>query len=325
MTATRARLPMILDQVEAVRVDRLSPSFVRVELGGPCLADFGVDGPLYDQRIKLIFPHGAGPLPSFTGAEESWYAAWLERPVEERGHLRTYTVRDVLGAGPETRLVVDFAVHGADGAAGPGSSWAERARVGDRLVLLAPRRGQEFGGIEFAPGTASRLLLVGDETAVPAVCAILGQLPWRSRGAVFLEVPTAADVQTVPHPEGMQVVWLPREGARLGSLVRAAVLEHLGVSGLRVDEPGQLAEVDPDLWETPTYSSSGEEVDTAVTLVNHDPSTGSGRRLDDLYAWIAGESGLVTALRRALVTDLGLDRRQVAFMGYWRRGVAMRS
>ncbi len=33
----------------------------------------------------------------------------------------------------------------------------------------------------------------------------------------------------------------------------------------------------------------------------------------------------VTALCRALVRDLGLDRRQVAFMGYWRRGVAMRS
>ena len=314
MTVTQARLPMLLDEVEAVRVERLSPSFVRVELGGPCLAEFGVDGPLYDQRIKLIFPHGDGPLPSFAGAEESWYAAWLERPVAERGHLRTYTGREVRGAGDDTRLVVDFAVHGPDGPVGPGSSWAERARVGDRLMLLAPRRGQQFGGIEFAPGPASRLLLVGDETAVPAVCAILAQLPWSARGAVFLEVPTAADVQPVPHPEGVQVDWLPREGAPLGSLVHPAVLEHLGLGAPRVEEP---AEVDPDLWETSTYSSSGEEVDAAVTLVGHD--------LDDLYAWIAGESGLVTTLRRALVTDLGLDRRQVAFMGYWRRGVAMRS
>ena len=45
----------------------------------------------------------------------------------------------------------------------------------------------------------------------------------------------------------------------------------------------------------------------------------------DLYAWIAGESGVVTGLRRHLVRGLGIDRRQVSFMGYWRQGVAMRS
>lgn len=36
------------------------------------------------------------------------------------------------------------------------------------------------------------------------------------------------------------------------------------------------------------------------------------------------ESGVVTTLRRHLVKDLGVDRSQVAFMGYWRHGVAMR-
>ena len=80
--------------------------------------------------------------------------------------------------------------------------------------------------------------------------------------------------------------------------------------------PADIGEVDPDLWETPTYSSSGEEVDSAVTVVGHD--------LDDVYAWIAGESAVVTGLRRALVKNLGMDRRQVAFMGYWRRGVSMK-
>lgn len=314
MTTTQHRLPMILDEVRAVRVERLSPSFVRVELGGACLADFGVDGPTYDQRIKLVFPYAGGSLPSVADADQSWLSTWLERPVEERGHMRTYTIREVRGSGADTRLVVDFVVHGHDGQAGPGSSWAERAEVGDPVVLLAPRRGEPFGGIEFAPGTASQLLLVGDETAVPAICAILGQLPWQARGAAFLEVPTAADVVSVVHPEGVEVVWLPRDGGPVGSRVHDAVLTHLGAPDLPVDEP---VEVDPDLWETPTYSSSGEEVDAAVTVVGHD--------LDGLYAWIAGESAMVTTLRRALVRDLGVDRRQVAFMGYWRRGVAMRS
>ncbi|MGW6918982.1 siderophore-interacting protein [Kitasatospora sp. NPDC054939] len=35
-------------------------------------------------------------------------------------------------------------------------------------------------------------------------------------------------------------------------------------------------------------------------------------------AWIAGESGVVRALRRHLVADRGLDKRAVEFSGYWR-------
>ena len=316
MTLAQHSLPMVLDEVEVVRVDRLSPSFVRVELGGACLAEFGVDGPLYDQRIKLVFPGvPGGPPPSFAGADESWFDTWLQRPEAERGHMRTYTVRALRGEGADARLVVDIVVHADDhGAVGPGCDWAARATVGDRVVLMGPRRGQLYGGIEFDPGTAKRLLLVGDETAVPAICATLGHLPWNATGAAFLEVPTAADIQTVQHPEGVEVVWLPREGAPHGSLLQPAVLAHLGVGAGPVPEP---EDVDPDLWETPSYSSSGEEVETGQTLVGHD--------LEDLYAWIAGESGLVTALRRVLVKDLGVDRRQVAFMGYWRKGVAMRS
>ena len=313
MTTTEHSLPMILDQVEVVRVDRLSPSFVRFELGGACLADFGVDGPLYDQRIKLVFPGvPGGPLPSFAGADESWWSTWLARPEEERGHMRTYTVRDVVGSGVDTRLVVDIVVHGdAHGTPGPGCAWAARAQVGDRVVLMAPRRGIFYGGIEFVPPAATgRLLLVGDETAVPAVCAILAQLPADAVGAAFLEVPTAGDVLSVVHPEGVHVSWHPREGADHGAALHPAVLAHLGVGAAPLEEP---AEVDPDLWETPTYSSSGEAIDETA------PDGG------ELYAWIAGESAVVTALRRVLVKDFGVDRKQVAFMGYWRKGVAMRS
>ena len=108
---TNHSLPMILNEVEVVAVERLSPTYVRVELGSPVLADFGVDGPLYDQRIKLVFPNEAGRLPSFEGADESWFTTWLDIPASERGHMRTYTVREVRGEGQDTRLVVDFVLH----------------------------------------------------------------------------------------------------------------------------------------------------------------------------------------------------------------------
>ena len=314
MTATASPLPLLLEEVVVRDVERLSPSFVRVELGSPALADFGVDGKSYDQRIKLIFPHGDRPLPSFAGADQGWMASWYAKPAEERGHMRTYTIREVRGTGRDTRLVVDFVLHG-DGEHGPGGDWAARASVGDTVVTMAPRRGVPFGGIEFVPGDARRLLLVGDETAVPAVAAILEQLPSNARGRAFLEVPVAGDVLPVRHPAGIEVTWLPREGGPRGQALHAAVLDHLGAAAATPQLSAD--DVDPDLWETPTYSSSGEDV------AGHDRSV--GHDYDGLYAWIAGESRLVTGLRRALVRDLEIDRHQVAFMGYWREGVAMRS
>lgn len=312
MTVTADVLPMLLAEVEVVSVERLSPTFVRVGLGGPALADLGVDGPFLDQRIKLVLPDPAtGALTSIEGADASWFATWLERPAAERGHMRTYTVRDVRGTGEDTVLVVDMVLHLEGDLVGPGSLWASRASVGDRIVVIAPRRGFPYGGIEFDPAPGADLLLVGDETAVPAVCAVLEQLPDDAVGTAFLEVPVAADVQDVRRPAGVDLVWLAREGAELGRGLHDAVVAHLGIAGAEVEVGPD--EVDPDLWETPSYSSSGEEVADGA------PGVGG------TYAWIAGESTVVTGLRRHLVTELGFDRSRVAFMGYWRRGVAMRS
>ncbi|WP_224744855.1 siderophore-interacting protein [Nocardioides ganghwensis] len=310
-------LPMLFAEVEVVSVERLTPTFVRVELGSPELADLGVDGPRYDQRIKLVFPDPeTGGITSTEGADDTWFSTWMERPAAERGHMRTYTIRDVRGSGAQTTLVVDMVLHLEGDLVGPGSTWASRATVGDRLVLMAPRRGFPYGGIEFTPFPGADLLLVGDETAVPAICAVLEQLPADATGAAFLEVPVAGDVQAVRGPAGVDVVWLAREGEELGVGLHEAVVAHLdplstSLAGARAEVAPD--EVDPDLWETPFYSSSGEEVPGVVVGVG------------GTYAWIAGESKVVTGLRRHLVNELGFDRSQVAFMGYWRRGVAMRS
>lgn len=273
-----------MGEVNVVAVKRLSPSFVRVELGGALLADYGQVGPTWDQRFKLLVD----------------------------GCMRTYTVRDVLGRGTaDQRLVVDLVTHEPEhGPLGPAGAWASRARVGDVVQVIVPRQGHDFGGIEFRPGAAREVVLAGDETAVPAVCAILEQLPDDARGTALLEVPVTQDVLRVRTPAGVRVVWLPRDGRHAQGARALGGIEML--FGLAPEGPA-ADEVDPDLWETPTYSSSGQQVSSRAP----DP--------DDVYVWVAGESGMVTAVRRRLVRDVGLDRRQVAFMGYWRRGVAMRS
>ena len=86
----------------------------------------------------------------------------------------------------------------------------------------------------------------------------------------------------------------------------------------KTPQPETPSTLDVDVWETPRYSAAGEDLDAQL----HSPP-GSG--LAGTYAWIAGESWMVKSLRRALVRELDVERAGVAFMGYWREGVAMRS
>ena len=100
--------PFLVTAVTVTSVERLCPTFVRIELGSPALADLGPDGPAFDQRIKVVFPAPSGRLPDLGAAGGSWYDAWLALPDDERGAMRTYSVRDMRGTGARTRLVVDF-------------------------------------------------------------------------------------------------------------------------------------------------------------------------------------------------------------------------
>lgn len=317
-TATRdpqvEALPYTMVRARVEAVARVSPTFVRVTLGGDELRGVGNPDRTLDQRIKLIFPPEGRDLPVIADGPD-WYSAWLTIPEGARGSMRTYSIRELrVGEDGETRLVVDFVLHLAPDATGPASRWASRAAVGDELLMVAPRRGRlDGGGIEFEPGGAAAVLLAGDETAAPAIARILEELPADARGVAFIEVPLPEDRLGIDAPAGVELRWLPRGDAPHGTALVSAVLRHLGErEASPATEFAAPAEADDELlWETPQYSGLGEEI--APEPGHH-----------DRYYWIAGESGVVTALRRHLVRELGIARSQVAFMGYWRRGVAMK-
>lgn len=286
--------------VEVAAVRRLSASFVRLTVTGRDLDDFSDNG--LDQRFKLVLPDEHGSYDALP-RDPGWFAAWRGLPEDRRNPVRTYTVRAVR---PSLREVdVDLVLHG-DG--GPASRFAGRAAVGDRLVVLGPNRryGGVHGGLEFRPplGHVGPTLLVGDATAVPAVLTVLAALPAGAFGEVVLEVPDPADIAVgagVAVPPGIRVTWLVRQGhapSGLPGAVDAALGRMAGGPGIG-DGTSSFLEPEPDelLWDVPDEA-----------------------RGDGLYAWIAGESSLVTRLRRHLVRDLGVDRRSVAFMGYWREG-----
>ena len=285
--------------VAAVR--RLGPSSVRLTLTGPELAGFGAAG--CDQRFKLVLSRDDAGLDRLRERGPDWYPEYCAMPEEQRPVIRTYTVRAVR---PErAELDVDVVLHGVeDGHAGPAASWAAAAVPGDRITLLGPDRpgsGRPWG-VEWAPTAAARsLLLAGDETAVPAVCAILESLggPPRSVTAL-LEVPEAGDAVDVALPAEATLRWLPRDGAAHGSRLVPAVHAALGELGVASTPAAPPEEVDDELlWEVP-----------------------EGNAASGCYAWLAGEAGVVKTLRRRLVGDLGVPRGAVAFMGYWRQGIA---
>ncbi|MBM7494569.1 NADPH-dependent ferric siderophore reductase [Micromonospora luteifusca] len=298
MTTTLPIAPWRVFAVTVRAVRRLSPSFARVTFTGADLDRFADNG--YDQRIKLALPlpgqHGV-TLPE--GAD--WYAQWRALPEHLRNPIRTYTVRAVR---PHLAEVdVDLVLHGDSG---PATRWARRVDAGDHIAMVGPDAGYDgdHGGVEFRPPTGATLLLAGDETAVPAISAICERLPLAARGTVVLEVPDADDVLPLVAPPGVDVRWLSRGvsgyGSRLVPAVADAAGELLAPGTTPAAQPVPDVDVDTEiLWEVP------DEVAAAP-----------------LYAWLAGEAGVIRHLRRHLVAERGLDRRAVAFMGYWRLGRA---
>ena len=314
--------------VELASARRLSPSFLQKIFTGAVLDQFGTEG--LDQRIKLVLPTSCGAradVDLFTS--DDWFEQWRALPDPQRYPLRTYTVRAVR---PALREVdVDVVLHGVEPGAdtgcgiarllgcscpvdvGPAVRWCAAAQPGDGIVLIGPNARYEgpVGGIEWRPpADADTFLLAGDETAVPAICAILEGLPAGSRAHAVLEVPTADDALPLDLPAGIEVTWLARgtgtddgspatpHGRLLDAAVRrvtpALVAPHPGAAGAPED-----VDVDASvLWEVP------EE----------------GHASGGVYAWVAGEAGVVRGLRRYLVAEVGLDRSAVAFMGYWRAG-----
>lgn len=288
----RARVTAITD---------LTPSFRRFTFHSDDLADYGDPG--FDQRIKIVFPTAALSVDDMPTGDD-WYTRWRELPEAQRPPFRTYTTRYVRGDRRE--VDIDMVAHDV---LGPASDWIARATVGDEVLIYAPttaHTGVSYG-IDFVPPARSeRILLAGDETAAPAIAVILEQLPPDARGVVVVEVPHPGDTAYLPVHPGFDYRVAARDDDRHAHLV--AGVEATAAAIVPAGRGAEVEEIDIDhdiLWEVPRTAKGGAALKSAP-----------------LYAWLAGEAGAIKALRRHLVSGLGVDRRAVAFMGYWRLGRA---
>ena len=180
---------------QVIGVQRLTPGMVRLTLGAGDLAGFTMPGAT-DAYINVAIP----PVDAPYGAVFEPGRVRAEFPEETWPVRRRYTVRawDAV-----TRLLtVDFVVHG-DGVAGP---WAASAEPGSVLVFEGPS-----GGYRPDP-TADWHLLVGDESALPAIAASLEAVPAGALAIVRLVCDGPAHQLALSSPARLDVMWLHRTG-----------------------------------------------------------------------------------------------------------------
>ena len=139
-------------------MQRVVPNIVRVTLSGPELAGFTSVGPA--DHMKVFFPDPATGILTLPDVGPDG----LRRGAEGVVISRDYTPRAVRPG----ELDIDIVVHGLDG---PASAWVELAKPGDDLGIAGPR------GSRLVPEGIERLLIVADETALPATGRWLELLP----------------------------------------------------------------------------------------------------------------------------------------------------
>ena len=207
--AAEARQVPNVRRARVLRTEYVTAHMIRVLFGGEDLAGLGV-GEFADAYVKLIFP---APGASY---REPFEVDDIQRTLspDQWPVMRSYTVRWWDSKAGE--LAIDFVYHGDEGIAGP---WAAHARPGDEIQFRGP------GGAYTPRKDADWHLLVGDESALPAIAAALERVPDGVPARAFLELEDADDEQVLKSPGDLEVVWVarPGSGSRPGETVMDAI------------------------------------------------------------------------------------------------------
>lgn len=187
-----------LRMLEVREVDRPTPRTVRIALGGEELAGFSSAGPADHVKVFLPPPGERDPIVPQLGPDG---IAPTDGP---RPIGRDYTPRH--HRLDEGLLELDFVLH--DG--GHAAAWATQASVGDPLAVGGPR------GSHVPTGTFGGLVLVGDETALPAIHNWLRWAPAGLPVTALIDVRDAAEIQPLATAADLVVRWVERGPAPAG-------------------------------------------------------------------------------------------------------------
>ena len=192
--------------LEVRRTEQMSPGFVRITLGGPDIEGF--TSLSFDDHIKIFLTEdgpGGNTAPSSTvGRDPS--------AQDDRRIMRDFTPRSF---DPEKmELTVEFALH----AGGAATTWAAQAAPGQRIRIGGPR------GSFVIPKDYDWHLMIGDETALPAISRRLEELPSAANVFAFIQLNDPADQRAFNTKANLVEEWTGPSPDSLVETIRKANL-----------------------------------------------------------------------------------------------------
>ena len=175
--------------VQLLAREQISPGFIRLTLGGPELEGFVSAG--FDDHTKLILPQAGLEKPNLPQMVDGRPHIDGERPT-----MRDYTPLNYDAA--RNTLQMEFAEHGT----GPAVEWARTAPIGQWLGLAGPR------GSLVVPADLDWHVLLGDESAMPAMERRLAELPAGSRAIVRVQISNPADQRAWASAAALDLQWV---------------------------------------------------------------------------------------------------------------------
>lgn len=194
-----------LHEATVVSTENVTPHMRRVKFACADVTPF-VGG---DMHVRLLVPPPGRP-PVWPGYREDGRIAWPEG--ENALLVRVYTIRAVDAERGE--VWIDFLQHPMPGVATPGADFARDARPGQKVGFLGP------GGGGLPP--ARSILMIGDESALPAIARIAAEVPPGTRLQAVVEVEDAKEEQPLASHGALTVRWLHRKDYPDGAKNRLA-------------------------------------------------------------------------------------------------------
>ncbi|WP_449554015.1 siderophore-interacting protein [Lelliottia amnigena] len=187
----RVRNELRFRELNVLRVERVSPGFQRIVLGGEALVGFSSQG--FDDHTKVFFP-----APGTTFSPPVVTDEGIDWGDGVRPQARDYTP---LYDEARHELVLDFFVHEE----GLASNWAVQAKEGDKLTIGGPR------GSLVVPEDYAWQLYVCDESGMPALrrrLEAIAQLPNRPEIHAVVTVGDASYKDYLAHLSEFEITWI---------------------------------------------------------------------------------------------------------------------